>query len=303
MRWRAVLFRGHFRARLAYVPWRLAARVIASPISPNANLDRCRLASGKSASAPSASSRRRFCHLANQPDICSPRSKSPNDQREVLVVQSILILLLLLPISDAARAQTTCKQFSFTAEVKAGESFRRPIGSDLLFGVEPEETNNIHGWHFGIGPTVRTADDNVLDYIFVVTPPYHFRHPTDLTTDYGVAAQYAVKPGQIWFWFVLSYADAKVASAALDHDIWPQNDIDVANQGKVRERLPKGRGEFVILDSKFTPGEIDKNGNCEREFCGKMKSIRFRVTMVVPPTFTIASGLRTTPESCPGRWE
>ena len=142
-------------------------------------------------------------------------------------MQSILILLLLLSSSDAARAQTMCKQFSFTAEVKAGESFAQPIGSDLLFGVAPEETNGNHGWRFGIGPMVRTPDDHVLDYIFMVTPPYHFRHPTDLTTDYGVAAQYAVKPRQIWFWFVLSDADAKVASAALDHDIWPQNDDDV----------------------------------------------------------------------------
>jgi hypothetical protein len=222
-------------------------------------------------------------------------------QRE-LGAQSILILLLL-SCSGAARAQTMCKQFGFTAEVKAGESFTQPIGSDLLFGVAPEETNGIHGWHFGIGPTVPTPNDHVLDYIFVVTPPYHFRHPTDLTTDYRVAAQYAVKQRQIWFWFVLSHADAKVASEALDHDIWPQNDEDVANQGKVREKLPKGRGEFVILDSKFTPGEVDNNGNCEWEFCGKMQWMRFRVTMVVPPTFTIAAGLRTTPASCPGRWE
>jgi len=221
----------------------------------------------------------------------------------MLAVQSILIVFVLLSASGAASAQTTCKQFSFTNEVKAGESFTQPIGSGLLFEVAPEETNGIHGWHFGIGPTVRTPDDHVGDYIFVVTPPYHFRHPTDLTTDYGVAAQYALKPRQIWFWFVLSQDAAKVASEALQHDIWPQNDEDVANQGKVRERLPKGHGEFVILDSKFTPGEVDKNGNCEWEFCGKMQWMRFRVTMVVPTTFTVASGLRTSLASCPGRWE
>jgi hypothetical protein len=223
-------------------------------------------------------------------------------QRELRAAQSILILLLLLSSSGAARAQAMCKQLSFTAEVRAGESFTQPIGNDLLFGVTPEE-NGSHGWRFGIGPTVRKPDDDVLDYIFVVTPPYHFRHPTDLTTDYGVAAQYAVKPRQIWFWFVLSHPDAKVASEALNHDIWPQNDEDVAHQGKVRTRLPKGRGEFVILDSKFTPGEVDNNGNCERGLCGEMQWMRFRVTMVVPPTFTVASGLRTTPASCPGSWQ
>lgn len=220
-----------------------------------------------------------------------------------MLVQAIIILLVLLSSSDMARAQATCKQFNFTSEVKAGESFTHPIGSNLLFGITPEETNGVHGWHFGIGPRVRTPDDHVLEYIFLVTPPYHFRHPTDLTTDYSVPAQYVVRPHQIWFWFVLSHADAKTASEALDHDIWPQNDEDIASQGKVRERLPKGRGEFVILDSKFTPGRVDKNGNCSRQFCGEMQWMRFRVTMVVPATFATASGLRTSPAPCPGRWE
>ncbi|HEU5231989.1 MAG TPA: hypothetical protein VFU50_03945 [Terriglobales bacterium] len=221
----------------------------------------------------------------------------------MLILRSILILLLVLSNSGAARAQSKCKEFSFTGEVKAGESFTQPLSTDLLFKVTPQETNGIHGWHFGIGPTVPTADDHVLDYIFLVTPPYHFRHPTDLTTDYGVAAQDAVKPRRIQFWFVLSHADAKVAGAALDHDLWPRNDEDVANQGKVREKLLKGRGEFVILDSKFTPGEVGKNGNCEWQSCGSMQWMRFRVMLVVPPAFTIASGLRRTPASCPGRGE
>jgi hypothetical protein len=151
---------------------------------------------------------------------------------------------------------------------------------------------------------VPTPDDHISSYIFLVTLPYHFRHPTDLTTDYGVPAQYAVAPGRrSRFWFVLSRADAKLASEALNHDIWPQNDEDVTNQGEVRESLPKGRGEFEILNSEFTPGEADKHGNCEPESCGAMQWVRFRVTLVVPRTFKVASGLQTTSASCAARWE
>jgi hypothetical protein len=221
-----------------------------------------------------------------------------------VAVKALSLLMVLLLGCGAASAQTTCKQFSFAGEVKAGGSFTQAIGNGLSFGVGPEETDGIHGWHFGIGPTAGTPDD-VSDYVFLVTPPYHFRHPTDLTTDYATPAQYAVAPGHPKrFWFVLSRADAKVASDALNHDIWPKNDEDVANQGKVRERLPKGGGEFLIVDSRFTPGEVDKHGNCEQKNCGAMQWMRFRVTLVVPQTFEVGSSLQATSASCrPARWE
>ena len=162
-----------------------------------------------------------------------------------------------------------------------------------------------NGWVFEIGPTVPTrADKDVEGYIYVVTPPYHFRQQTDLTTDYGTPAQKAVAPGCCWlFWFVLSPADAKVASDALGAVIWGiPNYPDPAEGAELvekRRKMQKGWGEFAILDSRVAPGEEDANGNCKDHNCGRMRWMRFRVKLIVPRTFKVEPRLRPTSARCP----
>lgn len=216
----------------------------------------------------------------------------------------IFIVSLLALVKVAAQGQPQCLQLAFTGEVKAGQTFTQEIGNELAFRVVPSDQQAPdQGWYFEIGPT-SPAVDEWDQYIYVVTPPYHFRHSRDISTDYGVPAQQAVGRYLHRFWFVLSRTEGSQAAAALNNDLSPQNQTDIDHAGELRRSLPKGRGGFLVVDSKITPGKLNpESGSCEPGSCGAMHWIKFHVTLVVPQTFKATSGLQKAIAPCPGTWE
>jgi len=104
--------------------------------------------------------------------------------------------------------------------VHAGESFRKEIGSGLLFALEPMEAE---GWVIQIQPKHRDRTRTIEpdSYIGCVTPPAHGPHPTDVLAWHFVTEdnqsrlpeEKEIFPRKREFNFVLNAADNEKPAA------------------------------------------------------------------------------------------
>ena len=166
------------------------------------------------------------------------------------------LLRMLAGRDPKPSAQPVCTQTGFrssgstivylTGAVSNGDSFTQELTPGLVFRLDPSPGSEKRGWTIRVVPRSRDKDE-LTDYVWVVTPPYHFRNPRYLDTTYGVSAEEAVAWSPREFFFVLSDADYRRATAAVEQ-VWSGNDDQLQEAKKVLADIPKGRGWLCIND-------------------------------------------------------
>jgi hypothetical protein len=192
-----------------------------------------------------------------------------------------------------------CQQVVFTGEIKAGEKFTREIGNGLSFRMDPWGKDG--GWEFEIGPTTPEVSE-WNQYVYTVTPPYRSSGARDINTGWGTLAQDAVGTHPRVFWFLVRRSDNAAATDALNKILWPKSDVDQKAGLDFLRSLPKGSGEFTIIDSRITRGTaVAYSGDPNPEHYGAIHWLKFQVKLVVPEDFRVASDLQPRPAQCPAK--
>jgi hypothetical protein len=190
---------------------------------------------------------------------------------------TILWLVCLGLSSLSATAQD--RSLTFTGEAVEGQTFRKDIGRGLDFVLEPNPDGDT-GWTIKVSPQGKPADPECEDFLWVVTPPYHFQNVRYLDTQYGIPAQDAVRNSPRDFSFVLNCADYETESKRVDLAIYSNG----ATKQEVDDALaklgtsPTGEGRLWIVDSKITPGHDSSDG----EGLGAIHWIKFKVEIKFP---------------------
>jgi hypothetical protein len=183
-----------------------------------------------------------------------------------------------------------CILLSFRGEVSANQAFQRKFGDGLLFRLVPKGEQ--FGWDIEVVPD-RPGDTSQSEYIWVVTPPYHFWNPRYLDASYGMSASEAVRSSPRNFNFVLNEEQYKKAAdlVALAVTSHPQSDKRSAEEfekesqdaAKALFKFPVAKGRLIILKSRI--GTSDESG--KQSF---IKWLEFRVDLRVPCDFSAIGG-------------
>jgi len=186
------------------------------------------------------------------------------------------ILCILLATLPSLGAGPSDRSISFVGEVSEGQTFRKSIGHGLDFVLTPSDS----GWTIEVSPHDKPTDRECDDFLWVVTPPYHFQNVRYLDTEYGTTAQEAVKVSPREFHFVLNCADLKTESKRVELVIYPSNASKEAvdEAGAKLGSSPSGEGRLWIKDSKISPGKKTP----DNDDLGLIHWIKFRVEIKFP---------------------
>ena len=185
-------------------------------------------------------------------------------------------VLALSSISAAPQDRSV----TFTGEATEGQTFRKNIGHGLDFVLMPNSIG-ITGWTLEVSPQGTPSDPDCRDFLWVVTPPYHFQNVRYLDTGYGMTAQKAVSFSPRDFSFVLNCADYETERRRVELVMYSSN-ASKEEVDEARAKLgssPLGKGWLWIVDSRITPGH---DGGTAREL-GAIHWIKFKVEIKFPP--------------------
>jgi hypothetical protein len=180
-----------------------------------------------------------------------------------------------------------CIHLAFSGEVSADKNFDRPFGS-LRFRLNSEQA--LAGWWIEVTPAedAKSAND---EYVWAVTPPYHFANARYLDTSYGTRAEDSVKDSPRDFNFVLDQeqfhrAEDLLNSAAYSRALNDERsdaefDQESQNALALLESMSIGKGRLQILDSR-----VDRSAG--QDGLGAIEWLKFRVELHVPCNFTIS---------------
>jgi hypothetical protein len=224
--------------------------------------------------------------------------------RAVILLTGFLVFILLVLAVQSRQAQKSapadlvcgtmnteftkgrCIQLTFSGEVSADKNFDRPFGL-LRFRLNSQEASS--GWWIEVMPAEQTNSGSD-EYVWVVTPPYHFGNVRYLDTSYGTPAEDAVK-GPRDFNFVLDQqvfhraaelVNLGVSSHPLsEHKSEAELDKESQDAIAALESLSIGKGRLQILDSRV-------DGSAGQDGLGAIEWLKFRVELHVPCNFIVS---------------
>ena len=105
-------------------------------------------------------------------------------------------------------------------------------------------------------PKFDDYDENYIDYIYPVTPPYRMNPTQYLDGSY----EQTIEAGDIReFEFLLNADDSVMAELALQKILWPKTDKDQEDALAIIDQLPRGTGTLTITKIKsVTTGDETK---------------------------------------------
>jgi hypothetical protein len=205
-----------------------------------------------------------------------------------------------------------CVRGVVEGEVRAGESYVRPIGNGLEVMLEPLAS----GWILRVLPV--RGPRPAHDYAELATPPYESVSPLLISTDFSFRAQDAVAWNPRHFRFAADersfrqmaamyaeYRRTDVPSAAVQDEL-----------AKLVSRMPEGTVQ--ILDAHLVPGTADQAktaaavashfgttahtleqpANGKASGLGRLTWIRFRISLELPPGFRADRGVVLEGRAC-----
>jgi hypothetical protein len=172
------------------------------------------------------------------------------------------------------------------ATLRAGQSFHKDIGPDLVFALDPIEDE---GWVIQIQPKTGDASrqSHSEDYIRCVTGPSHGPHPADLFAWHFVSEdnQIRLPKDKEWFGrkrdfnFVLNAADQEKACDELEAESGPgvvDPKTGALTLGSPDYKVPPlGAGIFWIKAVELSNLGIDKHA--------RLESLTFEVDIDLAP--------------------
>jgi hypothetical protein len=219
----------------------------------------------------------------------------------------MMSVLLLSSLAFGAAKPANCRLGVIDGEVKAGDSFVRPLGGGLELMVEALRS----GWILRILPVA--ASRPAHDYAEIATPPYHSVSPLLISTDYSFRAQDAVGWNVRRFRYAPDAASFQSLSQAYE-----RYEANPATQQTLAELVAKApRATLTILDARLVPGTADQAGTASTvathfsttphtidsppdgkpSVLGRINWIRFRISLEMP-TFVPADGIALHQTGC-----
>jgi hypothetical protein len=196
-------------------------------------------------------------------------------------MRRVAILWLVCFALSSLSAASQDRSVTIVGEVTEGQTFRKSIGHGLDFVLMPSSWgDDITGWTLEVSPQGKPTDPECDDFLWVVTPPYHFQNIRYLDTSYGTTAQEAVRVSPREFNFVLNCVDFKTESKRVDLVIYG-SDASEKEVDEARAKLgssPLGKGRLWIMDSKITPG----HDSGPAQDLGAIHWIKFKVEIEFP---------------------
>ena len=219
----------------------------------------------------------------------------------ILLMSFLVFILLVLPLQgkqaqnsaaaemvcgtiNTAFTEGPCLHITFSGEVSG--DFDRSFGP-LRFRLNSEQA--LGGWCIEVVPAEQTNSRND-EYVWVVTPPYHFGNIRYLDTSYGTPAEDAVR-GPRDFNFVLDQGQFRRAADLVnlavsshplsEHKSEAEFDQESQNALASLESLSVGKGRLQILDSRV-------DGLAGQDGLGAIEWLKFRVELHVPCNFTVS---------------
>jgi hypothetical protein len=191
-----------------------------------------------------------------------------------------IVSFFVLALSSVSAAQQD-RSATITGEATEGQPFRKSISHGLDFVLMPDSMGSgITGWTLEVSPQGTPANPDCKDFLWVVTPPYHFQNQLYLDTGYGMTAQKAVSFSPRDFNFVVNCADYETERRRVELVMYSSN----ASKEEVEEARaklgssPLGKGWLWIVDSRITPGHEGGTG----QELGAIHWIKFKVEIKFP---------------------
>jgi hypothetical protein len=224
----------------------------------------------------------------------------------------VKIVLFLVLVASVASAQSQCRVAKLEGEVRAGESFVRPIGNGLETRLEPL----LSGWILRILPAGKPRPS--LDYAELATPPYRSVSPLLVSTDYSFRAQDVVGWNPRRFRFAKDDASFRLLAKAYEGYAHKMPAPPVSQKGLAELVSQAPGGTFTILDAHLVPGTrdqvaaaamvsthfamtahtIESPGEGRGSTLGKVTWMRFRIAIEVPPGFSVDRRLPVSHQAC-----
>ncbi|SNS98617.1 hypothetical protein SAMN05421770_103348 [Granulicella rosea] len=211
-------------------------------------------------------------------------------------------------------APAVCRTGVIEGEVKAGESFTRPLGNGLELKLEPLAS----GWILRVVPTAGQRGDH--DYAELATPPYHSVSPLLISTDFAFRAQDAVGWNPRRFRFAPNAATYAALRAAYQPYESAASKPTPAEEQRLSAALSSATSAvFQIVDARLIGGTADQwqmAGAVASHFTttahtvvdapegkttplGKLLWLRFRVRIDLPPASVLKPDRTLKLESAP----
>jgi hypothetical protein len=230
----------------------------------------------------------------------------PRPRAVILVISFLTFVLTVLPLESHRLQKASpsdlvcgtintdfnegrCIHIAFSGKVSADKNFDRPFGA-LLFRLN---SNALAGWWIEVVSAEETNGRND-EYVWVVTPPYHFGNVRYLDTSYGTRAADAVAESPRDFNFVIDQKQFDRAAELVnlgvswrprsEHKSEAEFDQESQHALAALESLPIGKGRLLILGSR-----VDSSAGPHG--LGAIEWLKFRVELHVPCNFTVADAL------------
>ena len=228
------------------------------------------------------------------------------------------MVLMVGGVSGAAPvkggATGACRVGVIEGEVKAGESFARPIGDGLEVRLEALSWGS--GWLLRVLPVKGAMPKH--DYAELATPPYESVSPLLLSTDFSFRAQDAVA----WNPRRFRYADNQAEFQRLSdmYDLYRRSTPPSAKlENELAVAVSKApEGTLQILDVRLVPGTANEAGTAASvathfnasahtveepsegsgTALGKLTWVRFRVRLDLRPGFSPDKELKIEGHKC-----
>ena len=230
----------------------------------------------------------------------------------VRVLSAIACAMVLSFSSFAMARPASCTVGVVEGEVKAGESFVRPIGGGLELMLEALRS----GWIIRFLPAKGPRPSH--DYAELATPPYHSVSPLLITTYYSFRAQDAIGWNVRRFRYATNPASYAGLLQAYDRYEAGAGKDAVSQQSLASLVTQEPAASLTILDARLVPGTADQPRTAatlashflstahtiEQPPAGKptplgtIRWIRFRAELTIPTSMKPARGLQLRYTGC-----
>jgi len=240
----------------------------------------------------------------------------------------IVLLALAGTTSHAAPPSHACLRVELHGEVTAGQEWKSPLGQGWVFRVLPIAASSAgySGWDLIVD---RDPPSGYPDALLLATLPYNSISEREIGTTFGLRAQDAIGWNPRSFRFLLNPADFREARQWFRR-LTPDS-AQAAQTGPAKPAgsdamqrlldLEKGAssGQLRILDARIIPGvadpqpfaqawalafsrtrhEIESAPPGQESAAGKLLWMQFEVTLWLPTSWNLPSGIHGVRASCP----
>lgn len=201
---------------------------------------------------------------------------------------TVIAVLVGLALSAGLWAQSSasvprCKAVSFTARLKAGESFTKKV-DDLEFEILPTHDKAFcNGWYLSLD------DPHGNDLIYPVNMPLRFNPEQYLGCSYGLTIRQGLEMKRS-LRFILTEGDYLRLDPLMRNALWPGDSPDPKDAAK----------RYLTAIAAVRTGLVRlKTMRFEVSSDGLIRSAEFRVVLIAPADFHFNPALKPHSMTCP----